>query len=101
MDWAVKNAEGGEAERKSLDFGAFVRIAPTYKASNVSYYKYFDDEVFADHAEFKYEIQLPKTYGMEEIPYCMVIVMTKTGHRAAMKAMSNLVQGGEGGADGG
>ena len=33
MDWAVSNAEGGEAERKSLDFGAFVRIAPATVSS--------------------------------------------------------------------
>ena len=91
MDWAVDNAEGGEEERKSLNFGAFVRIAPSFRSGNQAIYKYFDDEVFADHAEFKYEISMPKTYGMEETPHCMVIVMTKTGHRDAMKAMSKLV----------
>jgi hypothetical protein len=98
MDWAVKNAEN--VDRKSLDFGVFVRLAPSYRSgggtsgSEPSCYKYFDDEVFADHADFTYEIKIPKTFGMEETPYCMVIVLTKTGYRAAMKAMAKLVNGG-------
>jgi protein BCP1 len=94
MDWAVKNAEGGEEERKSLDFGAFVRLAPSYRAQGATYYKYFDDEIFAQHAEFSFEVEVPKTFGMEETPYCMVVIMTKTGHRAAMKALSEMVNGG-------
>jgi hypothetical protein len=94
MDWAVKNAEGGEEMRKSLDFGAFVLLAPTYHASGVSYYKLFDDEIFANHAEFTFEMELPKPYGMEETPYCTVIVMTKTGHRDAMKSLAEMVGGG-------
>ncbi|KAG7344144.1 p21-C-terminal region-binding protein [Nitzschia inconspicua] len=93
MDWAVEKAEGGEEERKSFDFGAFVRLAPSYRSSGASYYKYFDDEVFAQNAEFTYEIALPKTHGMEETPYCTVIVMTKTGHRAAMKDLKQMVYG--------
>ena len=95
MDWAVKNAEGGEAERKSLDFGAFVRLAPSYRMSGATYYKYFDDEIFAEHAEFTFEVEVPKTFGMEETPYCMVLVMTKTGHRDAMGALSQMVNGGQ------
>ena len=94
MDWAVDHAEGGEDERKSLDFGAFVVLAPTYKVSGVSYFRLFDDEIFATHAEFTYEITLPKGYGMEETPYCTVIVLTKTGHRAAMKSLAELVGSG-------
>ncbi len=87
MDWAVENAE----DRKSLDFGAFVRIAPSYREKNTPYFKYFDDELLANHAEFTYEFELPKTYGMEETPYCTVIVMTKTGHRAAIKNLKQMV----------
>jgi hypothetical protein len=66
MDWAVEHAEGGEDERKSLDFGAFVRLAPAYRSSGTTYYKLFDDEIFAQHAEFSYEVTLPKTFGMDE-----------------------------------
>mmetsp|Transcript_7364 Transcript_7364/g.12825 ORF Transcript_7364/g.12825 Transcript_7364/m.12825 type:complete len:355 (-) Transcript_7364:31-1095(-) len=91
MEWAVKNADGGEEERKSLNFGAFVRLAPTYRSSGISYFKFFDDEIFAQHAEFTYEIALPKSYGMEEIPYCMVVVMTRTGHEEAMKSLKEMV----------
>lgn len=97
MDWAVDNAGGGVEQRKSLDFGAFVRIAPTYRENNgngnAMYYKYFDDELLANHAEFTYLIELPKTFGMEETPYCTVIVMTKTGHRAAIKNLKEMVSG--------
>eukprot|EP00934_Nitzschia_sp_Nitz4_P003104 Nitzschia sp. Nitz4//scaffold91_size79674//21880//22923//NITZ4_005358-RA/size79674-processed-gene-0.103-mRNA-1//-1//CDS//3329560073//3094//frame0 len=94
MDWAVENAEGGEEERKSLNFGAFVLLAPTYRVSGTSYFKMFDDEIFASHAEFTYEIELPKSYGMEETPYVTVVVMTKTGHRDAMKSLVEMVGGG-------
>ena len=91
MDWAVDNAGGGVEQRKSLDFGAFVRIAPSYREKKTLYYKYFDDELLANHAEFTYEIELPKTFGMEETPYCSVIVMTKTGHRSAIKTLKQMV----------
>jgi protein BCP1 len=95
MDWAVENASN-EAQRKSLDFGVFLRIAPTYRekgsgGGGASYYKYFDDELLANHAEFTYEIELPKTFGMEETPYCSVIVLTKKGHRDAIKNLKQLV----------
>ena len=92
MDWAVENAEG--IDRKSLDFGAFCRIAPSYKTAGVMYYKYFDDEIFAQHAEFTFEMELPKGFGMEETPWCVVSVMTKTGHRAAMKSLAQMVNSG-------
>ena len=58
MEWAVDNAEGGEEERKSLNFGAFVLLAPCQRdhvdgASGIVY-KNFDDEIFAQCAEFVY-----------------------------------------------
>ena len=94
MDWAVENAEGGEEERKSLDFGAFVRLAPAYSSSGGSVtYKYFDDEVFASNAEFVYTVDAPASFGSEEKHLCSVIVMTKTGHRAAMQDLAQLVNG--------
>lgn len=94
MDWAVENAEGGEEERKSLDFGAFVRIAPASQGDHGSVeYKYFDDEIFATNAEFVYQIDAPKTFGAEVKHLCCVIVMTKTGHRAAMKELRKLIGG--------
>lgn len=93
MDWAVDNAGGGVEKRKSLDFGAFVRIAPSYREKNTSYYKYFDDELLATHSEFTYEFEAPKTFGMEETPYCTVIVLTKTGHRAAIQTLKQMVSG--------
>jgi hypothetical protein len=94
MDWAVKNAEGGEEVRKSLDFGAFVRLAPVTPSSGGNFdYKYFDDEVFATNAEFVYTVDAPKQMGSDEKQLCQVIVMTKTGHRAAMKDLNKLVSG--------
>ena len=99
MDWAVNNAHQ-DVDRKSLDFGAFVRIAPSYKTAGIMYYKYFDDEIFAQHAEFTFDVDLPKSaFGSssseeQEIPFCVVIVLTKSGHREAMKTLSQMVNGG-------
>ena len=99
MDWAVKNAEGGEVARKSLDFGAFVRMAPCVGSggnagANSVLYKYFDDEIFASNAEFVYTFKAPKIFeGDEEERLCTVIVMTKTGHRAAMKDLAKMING--------
>eukprot|EP00536_Pseudo-nitzschia_multiseries_P005866 jgi/Psemu1/324080/estExt_fgenesh1_pg.C_1180009 len=98
MDWAVEHAGGTTEQRKALDFGVFVRIAPTYRekggSTTQSYFKYFDDELLANHAEYTYEIELPKTFGMEETPYCTVIVLTKPGHREAVKELKRMVSGG-------
>jgi hypothetical protein len=79
MDWVVKNAEGGQDERKSLDFGAFVRIAPTYRLAQSEAYKFFDDEIFASHAEFTYEIELPKPFGAEDT-FCHDENRAPSGH---------------------
>ena len=66
MDWAVKNAKGGEAEHKSLDFGAFVRLAPATMDGGALTNRFFDDEIFATNAEFVYNINAPPSYGSEE-----------------------------------
>jgi hypothetical protein len=95
LDWAVENAEGGVDEQKSLDFGAFVRIAPgTAEKGGGVIYKYFDDEIFATNAEFVFSVDSPKAFGSEGAKQvCSVIVMTKTGHRAAMKDLEKLITG--------
>ena len=98
MDWAVNHAEGGEEERKSLDFGAFVLLAPcTRSDSNHSLiYKKFDDEIFSTHAEFVYTFDAPKRLADQDKPekqLVSVIVLTKTGHRAAMKDMEKMMSG--------
>ncbi|OEU20163.1 hypothetical protein FRACYDRAFT_224679 [Fragilariopsis cylindrus CCMP1102] len=103
MDHAINNTNTNnnnckdheEQQRKALDYGVFIRIAPTYKEGTTgTYYKYFDDEILANHSEYTYEIELPKTYGMEETPYCTVIVLTKLGHRSAIQNLKNMVNGG-------
>jgi hypothetical protein len=93
MDWAVDNAEGGPEERKSLDFGAFVRLAPCQSSGGSVVYRYFDDEVFAERAEFVFQVDAPKSYSKEEKQFCNVMVLTKTGHRAAMKDLDKLING--------
>ena len=98
MDYAVEHTSD-EKEKKSLDFGAFVRLAPCYKgegggAANSVIYKYFDDEVFATNAEFVYNFEVPKLHeGDEEELWCSVIVLTKTGHRGAMKELKKMIHG--------
>jgi hypothetical protein len=93
MDWAVDNAEGGVEERKSLDFGAFVRLAPCQAEGGSVVYRYFDDEIFAGRAEFVFTTDAPKSFSKEEKQYCNVLVLTKTGHRAAMKDIDKLING--------
>ena len=91
MDWAVENAEGGDEERKSLDFGVFVLLAPCTKADGSLLHKFFDDEIFADRSELSFSFAAPKTFGSEEEQFCQVIVLTKTGHREAMKDLKKMI----------
>lgn len=92
MDYAVEHADD-EAERKTLDFGAFVRLAPCYPGNGGSViYKYFDDEVFATNAEIVFKV--PKMNEDDEDGMCCnVIVLTKTGHRGAMKELKKMIHG--------
>ena len=91
MDWAVKNAEGGEVERKSLDFGVFVLLAPCTKVDGSLVYKFFDDEIFADRSELTFSFKAPKAFGSEEEHHCQVILLTKTGHREAMRDLQKMI----------
>lgn len=95
MDWAVNNSDGDDTERKALDFGAFVRLAPCEKESGGGsiIYKYFDDEIFAGQSEFCYTVNAPKSYSKEDKQLITVMVLTKTGHRAAMKDLKRLISG--------
>merc|ERR1719276_194910 len=110
MDWAVDNAEGGQEERKSLNFGAFVILAPCYidHSSNnqTLVYKNFDDEIFANCVEFTFSIESQssnkneedgnrnkKKDGTSEHQFVQVIVMTKTGHRQGMNELKKLIHG--------
>ncbi|KAL7443344.1 hypothetical protein ACHAXH_009159 [Discostella pseudostelligera] len=111
MDYAINTADD-EKERKSLDFGAFVRLAPCFysregggSAAGGSggggggvIYKYFDDEVFATNSEFVYNFEVAKHHNDDEDDGekmgCSVIVLTKTGHRMAMKELKKMIHGG-------
>jgi hypothetical protein len=103
MDHALENASD-EDERKSLDYGAFVRMAPCFRSDErgcghgVVVYKYFDDEVFATNAEFVYNFKAPKARDRADAEddefWCSVIVLTKTGHREAMNDLKKMIQGG-------
>jgi len=97
MEWAVEHAEGGEEERKSLDFGVFLRLAPCVRTSGNGgvVYNYFDDEAMADHAEFVYALpgKLMKGIEDQDPPCCNVIVLTRTGHAEAMKDIHKLIHG--------
>ena len=104
MDWAVDNAEGGEEERKSLNFGAFVLLAPCTRDGNThsTIYKNFDDEIFAGCAEFVFPMNMSgmkkkaegtsKSDSEGEVNQVDVVVMTKDGHRKAMIELKELIQ---------
>ena len=93
MDWAVKNAQGGEAERKSLDFGVFVRLAPCQKEGGSVIYNYFDDEILAQRCDFHYVVDAPKAYSKEAKEMVSIIVLTKDGLHAAVQDISKIVHG--------
>eukprot|EP00588_Corethron_pennatum_P011528 CAMPEP_0194272494 /NCGR_PEP_ID=MMETSP0169-20130528/6057_1 /TAXON_ID=218684 /ORGANISM="Corethron pennatum, Strain L29A3" /LENGTH=388 /DNA_ID=CAMNT_0039015181 /DNA_START=31 /DNA_END=1197 /DNA_ORIENTATION=- len=103
MDWAVKNAGGGEMEQKSLDFGALILLAPgdcgrgEVASSSSMFYKFFEDEIFANVAEFTYSFELPDVRGYGGVngdkSYCTVIVMTKTGHLKGMEDLEQMIKG--------
>lgn len=118
MDYAIDNVSDMELI-KSLDYGAFIRLAPCFKTCNSSssgggggilVYKYFDDEIFATNAEFVYSFKATTHNSKKEAKahrsdkkneydnddeelWCSVIVLTKTGHRVAMKEMKKMIHG--------
>jgi hypothetical protein len=125
MDYAIDNVSDMEL-KKSLDYGAFIRLAPCFKSSSSSssgdggggilVYKYFDDEIFATNAEFVYSFKATTHNKKKEVKahrnekkeneydddndgdeseelWCSVIVLTKTGHRVAMKEMKKMIHG--------
>ncbi len=104
MDWAVENADGGEGERKSLNFGAFIILAPCSRngSSHSTMYVNFDDEIFAGCAEFVFPMNMSGIKGKAEEAskndegdsnQVDVLVLTKDGHRKAMTDIKALIQG--------
>lgn len=92
MDWALDNADD-ENDRKSLDFGAFIRLAPCQQEGASILYKYFDDEILASQAEYAYTVDAPKSFSKEDKQLVNIMLLTKTGHRAAMQDLSKLING--------
>ena len=93
MDWAVEHAEGGPEERKSLDFGVFIRLAPCQQEGSSVVYNYFEDEMFAGRAEFVFTIDAPKAYSKEEKQLVNIMAMTKQGFRDAVLDIAKMVGG--------
>mmetsp|Transcript_8386 Transcript_8386/g.15819 ORF Transcript_8386/g.15819 Transcript_8386/m.15819 type:complete len:394 (+) Transcript_8386:109-1290(+) len=121
MEWALKHADGGEELRKSLNFGAFVLLAPCQREhgsddisnyTNGIVYKNFDDEIFAQCAEFVYPLNpsdwrkkntkknnnddkqtMATPSNNNEKDFVQVVVLTRTGHEKAMKELHQLIHG--------
>jgi hypothetical protein len=87
MDWAVEHAG------TSFDFGVLVRIAPCQREGAAVVYKFFDDEIMAGRAEYSFQVDAPKSFSKEDKQLLQIIVMTKDGHRAAVKDIEQLVGG--------
>lgn len=87
MDYAIKHVKD-EEERKSLDFKKYIIFAPCDGESSAPMYKYFEDEIFASHAEFVFTFDVPKR---EKRKLCSVMLLTKAAHRVSMNEISNLV----------
>jgi protein BCP1 len=101
MDWAVDNFQGGEEARKSLNFGAFILLAPCTRdtATHSTIYKNFDDEIFAGCAEFTFPMKMSglrkkseESKQNDDNYQIDVIVLTKDGHRRAMEDLKSLIQ---------
>jgi protein BCP1 len=106
MDWAIDqhaNMDETEEERKAYDFGAFIRLAPAerdHQTKSILLYKYFDDEIFMERSEFHYVVDVvdrnlhPQSSSHHHSQQCIVVmVLTKTGHRAAMNDLKQLIHG--------
>jgi hypothetical protein len=93
LDWAVEHAEGGLEERKSLDFGVFLRLAPCQQEGSSVVYRYFEDEIFAGRAEYVFTIDAPKAYSKEEKQLVNIMAMTKQGFRDAVRDIAKMVGG--------
>lgn len=99
MDWVQtkdKESDIDDEERKVLNFEHIILMAPGCiedSNSDEILYKYFDDEIFASHGKFSYSFDIPNIYGTEEKHVCSIIVMTKKGHRNAMKEFKRMVSG--------
>jgi BCCIP len=118
IDWAMKHAEGGPVEQKSLDFGIIVRLAPCTRGGSISsrkkqnaneksapasgdddslpsdvIYRYFEDEIFCSEADSEnvFIVKAPPTFSQEIVPHIAVIVLTKAQHRAAVQQIQQLV----------
>lgn len=91
MDWAVEHAEGGEEERKSLDFGVFLRLAPCQEEGSSVVYSFFEDEIFAGRAEFVFTADAPKAYSKEEKQMLRIMALTKQGFRDGVADIARMV----------
>ena len=68
------------------------KMAPCVKdKGGVLVYRFFDDEVLAGQAEFSYVAEAPKSYSKEDKTFISVMVLTKQGHRDAVKDIEKLV----------
>jgi len=98
-DSDIGDAKSKEEERKNLNFGAFVLLAPCSRDSmtHAILYKNFDDEVFASFAEFVYTIENPRKPSSKDEESTVntdmvnVVVLTRTGHQEAMKELVDLI----------
>jgi hypothetical protein len=95
IEWAVQHAEGGDDERKALDFGVLIRLAPCQmeQPQHTVVYRYFEDEIWAGRADAVYTVDAPKAYSKEEKQLLNVIVMTKQGFQDAIKDFEKMVGG--------
>ena len=98
MDWATKNA-ATEEERRSMNFKTFLRLAPCHKDNRAAggggglSYRYFDDEVLAERAEFAFTVAAPASFSKEQKQLLTVMLVTEKGYFAALDDLVKIVQG--------
>ena len=98
-----QSKQGGATKQGGGLYDTYLRIAPLHNRKggsktndNMLLYKFFDDELLADHADYAYPIDLvpDNTTPDGERPAAMVILLSRTGHAAAMQALDRMIQSG-------
>ena len=85
LDWAAQ-------QKDSHDFGVLIRLAPcTKEKGSLVVHRFFDDEVLAGRADFTYTVDGPQRYSSEEKEFLQVIVLTKQGHREALRDLEKMI----------
>jgi protein BCP1 len=91
LEWALENAD--KDEKPFLQYEFLIRLAPCWLSNGQTEYRYFDDETFADRANFAFTTAAPVSYSKEEQESVCIMLLTTEGYQQAIKDLSKLIKG--------